>query len=51
MNRLTGRRAVLVVPAPYRLGHFGLQGLLHDLAHGQLQQLRAGVAIGHALGQ
>jgi hypothetical protein len=41
--------AVLVVPAADGLGHLRLQRFLHDLAHGQLEQLGAGVAVGHAL--
>src|SRR5439155_24395743 len=46
-----GRRAGFVVASPDDFGHFGLQRFLHDLPHGQLEQLGAGLAVGYALGQ
>ena len=45
------RRAVLVVPAPHRLGDLGLQRFLHDLPHGELDQFAPRVALSDALGQ
>jgi len=46
-----GGGPILVVLAPHRLGHLGLQRFLYDLAHRELEQLRTGVAVGHALAQ
>src|SRR5262249_30022605 len=42
---------ILVVLPSDRLGDLGLQRLLHDLAHGELEQLGPGVTVGYALGQ
>lgn len=42
--------AVFVVLAPQRLRDLRLQRLLHDLPHGELEQLGAGVAVGHPPG-
>jgi hypothetical protein len=46
-----GRGPVFVVLPPDRPGDFGLQRFLHDLAHGQLQQLGPRVAVHHSLAQ
>src|SRR5437899_2975839 len=43
--------AVLVIAAAERLAHLGLQRFLDDLPHGELEQLGAGVAVGHAVRQ
>ena len=45
------RRAVLVVAAAHGLGHLGLQRLLDDLPHRELDQFAPRVALGDALGQ
>src|SRR5437867_8044149 len=46
-----GRRPILVVAAAHRGGDLRFQRLLHDLAHGQLQQFGARIAVGDALAQ
>jgi hypothetical protein len=46
-----GSGAMLVMLPAHGLRHLGLQRLLHDLPHRQLEQFAARVAVGHALGE